>query len=83
MLPNQSAMPEIVDSRDSATVEEDQQVISPWEVSSKHGGKIDYDKVIDRFGFQRIDETLVERVERLTGRPAHAFLCRGIFFAHR
>ncbi|XXG58783.1 hypothetical protein AAC387_Pa04g1000 [Persea americana] len=76
-------MPEIVGSRDSATMEEDHQVISPWEVSSKHGGKIDYDKVIDRFGFQRIDETLVERVERLTGRPAHAFLRRGIFFAHR
>uniref|UniRef100_A0A803LBE0 Tryptophan--tRNA ligase, cytoplasmic n=1 Tax=Chenopodium quinoa TaxID=63459 RepID=A0A803LBE0_CHEQI len=63
--------------------EENGQVVTPWEVSAKEGGKIDYDKLIDQFGCQRLDSTLIERVERLTGRPAHVFLRRGVFFAHR
>lgn len=63
--------------------DENGQVVTPWEVSAKEGGKIDYDKLIDQFGCQRLDSTLIERVERLTGRPAHVFLRRGVFFAHR
>ncbi|CAL9774757.1 unnamed protein product [Musa acuminata subsp. burmannicoides] len=62
---------------------EDEQVVNPWEVTAKDGGKIDYDKLIEKFGCQRLDESLVRRVERLTGRPAHVFLRRGVFFAHR
>lgn len=62
---------------------EEEQVVTPWEVSAKDGGKIDYDKLIDRFGCQRIDESLIQRVERLTSLPAHVFLRRGVFFAHR
>lgn len=61
--------------------EEREQVVSPWEVSSS--GKIDYDKLIDKFGCQRLDQSLVDRVQRLTGRPPHVFLRRGVFFAHR
>ena len=30
-----------------------------------------------------LTQDLIDRVERLTGRPAHPFLRRGIFFAHR
>ncbi|KAK7255809.1 hypothetical protein RIF29_29230 [Crotalaria pallida] len=63
--------------------QEEEQVVNPWEVSAKDGGKIDYDKLIDRFGCQRLDQSLVQRVERLTSRPAHVFLRRGVFFAHR
>lgn len=63
--------------------EDDDQVVTPWEVSAKEGGKIDYDKLIDKFGCQRLDSSLIERVERLTARPAHVFLRRGVFFAHR
>jgi len=63
--------------------EEDEQVVNPWEVSAKDGGKIDYDKLIDKFGCQRLDSSLVDRVQRLTGRPPHVFLRRGVFFAHR
>ncbi|WOK96492.1 tryptophan--tRNA ligase, cytoplasmic [Canna indica] len=62
---------------------EDEQVVNPWEVTAKDGGKIDYDKLIEKFGCQRLDESLVQRVERLTGRSAHVFLRRGVFFAHR
>ncbi|KAL5990738.1 hypothetical protein ACLOJK_011642 [Asimina triloba] len=35
------------------------------------------------FGCQRLDEYLVQRFERLTSRPTHVFLRRGVFFAHR
>ncbi|XP_002530195.2 tryptophan--tRNA ligase, cytoplasmic [Ricinus communis] len=62
---------------------EEEQVVNPWEVSAKDGGKIDYDKLIDKFGCQRLDQTLIDRVHRLTGRPPHVFLRRGVFFAHR
>lgn len=62
---------------------EEEQVVSPWEVSTKDGGKIDYDKLIDKFGCQRLDESLIQRVQRLTNRAPHVFLRRGVFFAHR
>ncbi|KAL3498156.1 hypothetical protein ACH5RR_040888 [Cinchona calisaya] len=63
--------------------EEQQQLVTPWEVSAKQGGKIDYDKLIDQFGCQRLDQSLIDRVQRLTNRPPHVFLRRGVFFAHR
>ncbi|XP_047337840.1 tryptophan--tRNA ligase, cytoplasmic-like [Impatiens glandulifera] len=65
------------------TEEEQQQVVNPWEVSAKDGGKIDYDKLIDKFGCQRLDQQLIDRVHRITSRPPHVFLRRGVFFAHR
>ncbi|XP_034224167.1 tryptophan--tRNA ligase, cytoplasmic isoform X2 [Prunus dulcis] len=62
---------------------EEEQVVNPWTVSAKGGGKIDYDKLIDQFGCQRIDQSLVDRIHRLTSRAPHVFLRRGVFFAHR
>lgn len=59
-----------------------QQVVTPWAVQAKDGG-INYEKLIVEFGCSRMDADLVTRVERLTGRPAHPFLRRGVFFAHR
>ncbi|CAN6335711.1 unnamed protein product [Urochloa humidicola] len=53
------------------------QVVSdPYEVSAL-AGAIDYDKLIDQFGYERIDAALVDRI------APHRFLRRGIFFAHR
>ncbi|CAM8961626.1 unnamed protein product [Rhodiola kirilowii] len=63
--------------------QEDDQVVNPWTVTAKEGGKIDYDKLIDKFGCQRLDQTLIDRIHRLTGRTPHVFLRRGVFFAHR
>ncbi|KAK8967669.1 hypothetical protein KSP40_PGU018094 [Platanthera guangdongensis] len=68
---------------ESTPVEEESQVVSPWEVSARAGGKIDYDKLIEKFGCQRLDQSLINRVERLTSSRAHVFLRRGVFFAHR
>ena len=61
--------------------EEEQQVVNPWEVSSK--GKIDYNKLIDNFGLQRLDQSFLDRVSKLTNREPHIFLRRKVFFAHR
>ncbi|CAM0949743.1 unnamed protein product [Alopecurus aequalis] len=75
-----SAAPEAEKKDEGA--EEQEQVVNPWEVSAGKGG-IDYDKLVDQFGCQRLDATIIDRIERLTGRPPHRFLRRGLFFAHR
>ena len=36
-----------------------------------------------QFGCAEVDDELVRRVERLTGVPAHPFLKRKVFYAHR
>lgn len=59
------------------------QVVTPWEVEAKEGGKINYDKLIVDFGCSKMDASMVSRVEHLTQRPAHPFLRRNVFFAHR
>lgn len=54
-------------------------VVTPWEVS----GVVDYSHLIMRFGSTALTPELVARLERVTGRPAHHFLRRGIYFSHR
>ncbi|CAN6981432.1 unnamed protein product [Brassica oleracea var. botrytis] len=66
-----------VDKKDSIASDSSDQVVNPWEVSAKDGGKIDYDKLIDQFGCQRLDASLIDRVQRLTSRQPHVFLRRG------
>merc|ERR1719183_1712775 len=39
--------------------------------------------LIEEFGCSRIDEALIERFERITSRPAHLLLRRGMFYTHR
>jgi tryptophanyl-tRNA synthetase len=53
-------------------------VVTPWEVR----GKVDYDKLVERFGTKLIDEELLRRIERHTG-GLHMYFRRGIFFSHR
>jgi tryptophanyl-tRNA synthetase len=53
--------------------------VTPWDVV----GTIDYDRLIHQFGSQSIDKELIDRMERITGRKAHRFLRRGLFFSHR
>ena len=64
------------------------QIVTPFDVSGgvdEHGQAIgiDYNKLIDKFGSRRIDEELLQRLERLTGKPPHRLLRRGIVFSHR
>lgn len=53
-------------------------VVTPWEVT----GEVDYDALIERFGTQRIDDALRDRIRRHTG-EIHPLLHRGLFFSHR
>ncbi|KAG2394122.1 hypothetical protein C9374_003886 [Naegleria lovaniensis] len=66
---------------DQAILQEDN--VTPWEVEAENEKGVDYNKLIDRFGSKEITEEDIKRVERLTGKPAHPFLKRGIFFSHR
>ncbi len=63
------------------TQQDDEQVITPWEVRSKNG--INYKKVTDQFGSQLITEDLLKRFEKITGKAVHPWLQRGLFFSHR
>ncbi len=49
--------------------------VTPWEVE----GEIDYDRLIERFGVQRITPDLLGRM----GDDLHIYLRRGYFFSHR
>jgi tryptophanyl-tRNA synthetase len=53
-------------------------VVTPWEVK----GKIDYEKLIKKFGTKQIDDELLERIKKHT-KDLHFMLRRGIFFSHR
>ena len=52
--------------------------VTPWEVK----GNIDYEKLGSEFGLSKIDEKLLKRIEKHTGK-IHFMLKRGIIFAHR
>eukprot|EP00736_Rhodelphis_marinus_P012798 Rmarinus@m.25981 len=58
------------------------QIITPWTVSTTESA-IDYDKLFEQFGTEPISQELIDRVEKLTGRPAHHWLKRGVFFSQR
>ncbi|MEM2109084.1 MAG: tryptophan--tRNA ligase [Candidatus Odinarchaeota archaeon] len=52
--------------------------VTPWEVT----GIVDYDKLIQEFGTERITSELLKEIERVTG-ELHPLLRRGFFFSHR
>ncbi|XP_041351527.1 tryptophan--tRNA ligase, cytoplasmic-like isoform X1 [Gigantopelta aegis] len=58
-------------------------LVTPWDVQGSSAKGVDYDKLIKRFGSQKVDDVIVKRIEQVTGKPAHHFLRRGIFFSHR
>lgn len=68
---------------DSSADHKEEDLVTPWDVQSTADTGIDYDKLIKRFGSCKIDDDLLARFERVTGKKAHHFLRRGIFFSHR
>ncbi|XP_052058045.1 tryptophan--tRNA ligase, cytoplasmic-like [Mytilus californianus] len=70
-----------VENMTTKNLEED--VVNPWEVASSSDKGVDYDKLIKRFGSSKVDEELIKRIENVTGKPAHHFLKRGVFFSQR
>ncbi|CAL1540051.1 unnamed protein product [Lymnaea stagnalis] len=77
----QAAQVASIDLNKGETANED--LVDPWNVQSSSATGVDYDKLIVRFGSTPIDDELIQRIERVTGKPAHPFLKRGIFFSHR
>ena len=56
----------------------DEFIVTPWHVE----GDIDYDKLIEKFGTEKISPELREKIKNLTNED-HFMLRRGIFFSHR
>lgn len=56
----------------------DEFIVTPWQVE----GEIDYDKLIKKFGTEKINSDLLKKMEKVTG-EVHFMLRRGIFFSHR
>jgi tryptophanyl-tRNA synthetase len=52
--------------------------VTPWEVK----GEVDYEKLVERFGTQLIDDALLKRLRRHSG-ELHFMLRRKIFYSHR
>ena len=53
-----------------------------------HGASVCLECLLTRchalqFGCSKLTQDLVDRMEKLTGRPAHPLLRRGVFYAHR
>uniref|UniRef100_A0A915C0X3 Tryptophan--tRNA ligase, cytoplasmic n=1 Tax=Parascaris univalens TaxID=6257 RepID=A0A915C0X3_PARUN len=63
--------------------EEAEDLVTPWDVTASSAKGIDYDKLIAKFGCRKLDTSLIQRFERVTGKKAHPMLRRGLFFAHR
>eukprot|EP00697_Spironema_sp_BW2_P013120 gnl/Spiro4/3009_TR1483_c0_g1_i2.p1 gnl/Spiro4/3009_TR1483_c0_g1~~gnl/Spiro4/3009_TR1483_c0_g1_i2.p1 ORF type:complete len:404 (-),score=91.57 gnl/Spiro4/3009_TR1483_c0_g1_i2:497-1708(-) len=53
--------------------------VTPFLVS----GKVDYDRLRQKFGAEPLTPEMLLRIERLTGRPVHHWLRRGLFYSHR
>lgn len=60
-----------------------EQTVDPYTVATASGKLVDYEKLIVQFGCHRIEPEMLQRMERLTGRRAHRFLRRGLFFSHK
>ncbi|CAG9105956.1 unnamed protein product [Plutella xylostella] len=50
-----------------AVNDDDDDVVDPWNVSSKSEKGFDYDKLIKKFGSSKIDDELIARFEKVTG----------------
>ncbi len=57
---------------------EDEFTVTPWEVE----GKIDYEKLTEKFGTEEVDQKLLNKIEDIAG-ETHFMLRRGIFYSHR
>uniref|UniRef100_A0A1L8DHY6 Tryptophan--tRNA ligase, cytoplasmic n=1 Tax=Nyssomyia neivai TaxID=330878 RepID=A0A1L8DHY6_9DIPT len=70
-------------SVEGAQIDGEDDYVDPWTVTSKSDAGIDYDKLIKRFGSSKVDDEILARFEKVTGKPCHHLLRRGIFFSHR
>ena len=91
-VPNEPGQPPALTAlalaQKSQDIKAKEQIVTPFDVSGgldEHGKvvAIDYNKIIDKFGSQKIDEVLLERFEKVTGHRPHRLMRRGMVFSHR
>jgi tryptophanyl-tRNA synthetase len=76
------ARPRTSPQASEAETEDEEMVVDPWAVE----GKIDYSKLVEKFGSQLLTPSLLDRLGALAaknGMRLHRFFRRGIFFSHR
>ena len=65
------------------SVKPNEQIVNPFEVVAADERGVDYDKLIESFGTRKIDQAILDRFEKLTGKKPHRYLRRGLFFSQR
>ena len=60
-----------------------EQIVNPFEVVAADERGVDYDKLVETFGTRKIDQAILDRFEKLTGKKPHRYLRRGLFFSQR
>jgi len=60
-------------------VEENGFNVTPWDVT----GKVDYDKLVEKFGTQKISEEIIDEMNSISKGNLHVMLRRRVFFSHR
>jgi tryptophanyl-tRNA synthetase len=63
--------------------EQTEDIVTAFEIKASSKSGIDYNKLIDKYGCYKITAELIAKIEKLTGKPAHRFIRRGIFFCQR
>ncbi|CAG2100188.1 unnamed protein product [Medioppia subpectinata] len=64
-------------------VDNEDDKVDPWNVTSNSKAGVDYDKLIVRFGCSKLNDEILTKMETLINQKVHHFLRRGIFFSHR
>ena len=57
-----------------------EQIVTPWKATSNK--QFDYDKLITQFKLKPIDQSIIDRIEKLSDKPVNHLLLRNIFYAH-
>lgn len=81
--PQKIAIPEGKQKVYTATLMDQDQIVTPWKVEGDKEKGIDYQRIIDKFGCQKIDEELLEKIRNATDTDANILFRRKIVFAHR
>ena len=87
-VPDEPGQPPAVTAPALAQASAREQIITPFDVSGgiDETGKavaIDYNKLTETFGSKKIDQELLNRLEKATGQKAHRLFRRGMVFSHR
>ena len=67
----------------STEEEKKEQKVTPWIATTGSEATFDYQRLIKQFGTTAVDNTLIEKYERITGKRAHHLIRRNVFFSHR